>query len=155
MIENNFYTFNDFTKSNNNFLTPSEEDYLEMIYRMHIETNLPIKVNDLANKLNVKPPSVTKMIKKLSLKKILYFERYKQILLLEKGFEMGEFLINRHNIIENFLKIINPEINITYETEKIEHTLSEETLKKINALVNFFNKNEKILKCFHDFSRNY
>lgn len=155
MIENNFYTFTDFTRNKDNFLTPSEEDYLEMIYRIYSETKLPIKVNDLAHKLNVKPPSVTKMIKKLSLKNIIHFEKYKQILLLDKGLEIGEFLINRHNIIENFLKLIKADINITYETEKIEHTLSEETLEKINILVNFFNSNEKILKLFHEFSRNY
>lgn len=155
MTKENFFTFSDFTRNTNNFLTPSEEDYIEMIYRIYLKTNLPIKVNDLANKLNVKPPSVTKMIKKLSLKNIVYFEKYKQIFLKDKGIEIGEFLINRHNIIEKFLKILNSNVNITHETEKIEHTLSEETLNKINILVNFFESNEKILKYFHDFSRNY
>lgn len=155
MTKESFFTFSDFTRNTNNFLTPSEEDYIEMIYRIYLKTNLPIKVNDLANKLNVKPPSVTKMIKKLSLKNIVYFEKYKQIFLKDKGIEIGEFLINRHNIIEKFLKIINSNVNITHETEKIEHTLSEETLNKINILVNFFESNEKILKYFHDFSRNY
>ena len=117
-----------------------------MIYRIHLQTNLPIRVNDLANKLNVKPPSVTKMIKKLSNKNIISFERYKHILLLDKGIELGEFLINRHNTIEKFLKLLNANINLTYETEKIEHTLSNETLNKINVLVNFFENNENILR---------
>lgn len=155
MTEENFFTFSDFTRNTNNFLTPSEEDYIEMIYRIHLKTNLPIKVNDLANKLNVKPPSVTKMIKKLSLKNIVYFEKYKQILLKDKGIEIGKFLINRHNIIEKFLKIINSNVDITYETEKIEHTLSKETLNQLNILVNFFESNENILKYFYEFSRNY
>lgn len=155
MIEEKFYTFSDFTRNINNFLTPCEEDYLEMIYRIHLQTNLPIRVNDLANKLNVKPPSVTKMIKKLSNKNIISFEKYKHILLLDKGIELGEFLINRHNTIEKFLKLLDANINLTYETEKIEHTLSNETLNKINILVNFFENNENILKFFHDFSRNY
>ena len=53
MIEEKFYTFSDFTRNINNSLTPCEEDYLEMIYRIHLQTNLPIRVNDLANKLNV------------------------------------------------------------------------------------------------------
>lgn len=155
MTEESFFTFSGFTRNTNNFLTPSEEDYIEMIYRIYLETNLPIKVNDLANKLNVKPPSVTKMIKKLSLKNIVHFEKYKQIFLKDKGIEIGKFLINRHNTIEKFLRIINSNINITYETEKIEHTLSKETLNQLNILVNFFESNEKILKYFHEFSRNY
>ena len=75
MTEENFYTFNDFTRNINSLLTPSEEDYVEMIYRLYLKTNSPIRVNDLASSLNVKPPSVTKMIRKLSLKHIIYFEK--------------------------------------------------------------------------------
>ena len=153
MIEENFYTFSGFTKNVNNFLTPSEEDYVEMIYRIYLQTNSPVRVNHLATKLNVKPPSVTKMIKKLSLKNIISCEKYKHISLLNKGMEIGEFLINRHNTIEKFLKILNTNVNLIYETEKIEHTLSNETLDKINFLVNFFESNENILKFFHNFSQ--
>ncbi len=155
MTEENFYTFNDFTRNINSLLTPSEEDYVEMIYRLYLKTNSPIRVNDLASSLNVKPPSVTKMIRKLSLKHIIYFEKYKQIYLLDKGIQLGKFLIERHNTIEKFLKILNINVNITYETEKIEHTLSNETLNKIIILVDFFERNERILKFFHDFSRRY
>lgn len=153
MVEENFYTFNDFTRNINSFLTPSEEDYVEMIYRLYLKTNSPIRVNNLASNLNVKPPSVTKMIRKLSLKNIIYFEKYKQIYLLDKGIQLGKFLIERHNTIEKFLKILNTNVNLTYETEKIEHTLSNETLNKIIILVNFFEQNGDILKNFHNFSK--
>lgn len=153
MVEENFYTFNDFTRNINSFLTPSEEDYVEMIYRLYLKTNSPIRVNNLASSLNVKPPSVTKMIRKLSLKNIIYFEKYKQIYLLDKGIQLGKFLIERHNTIEKFLKILNTNVNLTYETEKIEHTLSNETLNKIIILVNFFEQNGDILKNFHNFSK--
>lgn len=155
MNQNNFYTFSDFIKKTNDDLTPSEEDYIEMIYRIYIKTNSPIRVNDLANKLNVKPPSVTKMIKKLSSKNIILFEKYKQIFLSDKGLEIGKFLINRHNTIENFLKLIKADVNLTYETEKIEHTLNKEILSKISALINFFEKDKILLKKFHEFSNNY
>lgn len=155
MNEKNFYTFGYLTKNSDNFLTPSEEDYIEMIYRIYIETNSPIRVNDLASKLNVKPPSVTKMIKKLSSKNILSFQKFKHIYLLDKGMAIGKFLINRHNTIEKFLKILNANVNLTYETEKIEHTLSNETLSKINLLIDFFEKDENTLKNFYNFCRNY
>ena len=99
--------------------------------------------------------NIFSLITVVYVKNIISFERYKHILLLDKGIELGEFLINRHNTIEKFLKLLNANINLTYETEKIEHTLSNETLNKINVLVNFFENNENILKFFHDFSRNY
>ena len=56
-----YYTFNEYMKNNN--LTPSEEDYIEMIYRLTME-NDKVQVKDISTKLNIKPPSVTKMIKK-------------------------------------------------------------------------------------------
>lgn len=155
MNEEKFYTFNYLTKNLDNLLTPSEEDYIEMIYRIYIETNSPIRVNDLATKLNVKPPSVTKMIKKLSSKNILYFEKFKQIELSNEGIEIGKFLMERHNTIERFLKLLNTTVNLTYETEKIEHTLSNETLSKINLLIGFFENNENFLKNFYNFCRNH
>ena len=110
MNEEKFYTFCYLTKNLDNFLTPSEEDYIEMIYRIYMQTNSPIRVNDLASKLNVKPPSVTKMIKKLSSKNILSFQKFKHIYLSDKGMAIGKFLINRHNIIEKFLKILSDKL---------------------------------------------
>ena len=60
--KDDYYTFNEYMKNNN--LTPSEEDYIEMIYRLSLEKE-NVKVKDIAHELNIKPPSVTKMIKKL------------------------------------------------------------------------------------------
>ena len=68
-----YYTFNEYMKNNN--LTPSEEDYIEMIYRLTLE-NDKVQVKDISKKLNIKPPSVTKMIKKLDNKEILNYKRY-------------------------------------------------------------------------------
>lgn len=154
MIEEKFFTFSNFTRNSNSWLTPCEEDYIEMMYRIHLKS-LPIKVNDLANKLNVKPPSVTKMMKKLSLKNIIYFERYREIILCNKGIEIGKFLIYRHDTIKKFLEILKANVDVNSETEKIEHTLSRETLEKINNLIVFFERNENVLKFFHDFSQSY
>ncbi len=154
MIEEKFFTFSNLTKDIGSLLTPCEEDYVEMMYRMYLQS-LPIKVNNLANSLNVKPPSVTKMIRKLSLKNIIYFEKYKYITLSNKGLEVGKFLIDRHNTIKKFLEILRVDVDINKETEKIEHTLSNETLSKINSLIIFFENHKNTLKFFHDFSDNY
>ena len=57
----------------------------------------------------------------------------------------------RHNSIEDFLKIIGVKNNLHEETEKIEHTISDETLKSIIHLVNFFNEKKEI----HDIYNTY
>ena len=43
-----YYTFNEYMKNNN--LTPSEEDYIEMIYRLTME-NDKVQVKDISTSL--------------------------------------------------------------------------------------------------------
>lgn len=137
-----YYTFNEYMK--NNKLTPSEEDYIEMIYRLTME-NYKVQVKDISQKLNIKPPSVTKMIKKLNDKEMLNYKKYEDIELTPLGLEVGEKLLNRHNTIKEFLSILGIEDSIHEETETMEHTINVETLIKIEELINFFYENEDIL----------
>lgn len=137
-----YYTFNEYMK--NNKLTPSEEDYIEMIYRLTME-NYRVQVKDISQKLNIKPPSVTKMIKKLNDKEMLNYKKYEDIELTPLGLKVGERLLNRHNTIKEFLTILGIEDSIHEETETMEHTINVETLIKIEELINFFYENEDIL----------
>lgn len=138
-----YYTFNEYMK--NNKLTPSEEDYIEMIYRLNLE-NDKVQVKDISNKLNIKPPSVTKMIKKLNDKNMLIYKKYDSIELTSLGESVGEKLLSRHNTIKEFLTILGIKESIHEETETIEHTINVETLMKIEELINFFRNNEDILR---------
>ena len=137
-----YYTFNEYMK--NNKLTPSEEDYIEMIYRLNLE-NDKVQVKDISKKLNIKPPSVTKMIKKLNDKNMLIYKKYDSIELTSLGESVGEKLLSRHNTIKEFLTILGIKESIHEETETIEHTINVETLMKIEELINFFRNNEDVL----------
>ncbi|MEG0856713.1 MAG: iron dependent repressor, metal binding and dimerization domain protein [Terrisporobacter sp.] len=140
-----YYTFNEYMKNNN--LTPSEEDYLEMIYRLSLQ-NENVAVKDISKELNIKPPSVTKMVKKLGEKKMLDYRKYDFIELTELGANVGDRLLKRHNIIREFLTIIGIKESIHEETEKIEHTINLETLIQIEELINFINENNDIKERF-------
>ena len=37
-MDKKFYTFNEYLRKNEKLLSPSEEDYMEMIYRLSLET---------------------------------------------------------------------------------------------------------------------
>ena len=89
-----YFTFNEYMK--NNKLTPSEEDYVEMIYRINLNRG-NVQVKDVANELNIKPASVTKMVKKLNDKDILEYKKYDYIKLTEMGYKVGNTLLKRHN----------------------------------------------------------
>ena len=85
-----YFTFNEYMK--NNKLTPSEEDYVEMIYRINLNRG-NVQVKDVANELNIKPASVTKMVKKLNDKDILEYKKYDYIKLTEMGYKVGNTLL--------------------------------------------------------------
>lgn len=142
----NYHTFGEYIKLHE--LTPSEEDYLEMIYRLQL-TNNEVKVVALASSLNVSKPSVSKMVKRLQNKNLLIHENYGDIKLNEKGEKIGYSLLNRHNAVEEFLRIIGVSNNLHDETEKIEHTVSFETLNCIMSFVNFYKENDNILDMYN------
>ena len=144
MDNKNFYTFREYMKKDDNFLTASTEDYLEMIYRLSSETGFT-RINALSQALNVQPPSATKMVQHLANLQLVKYERYGVVLLTEKGCEIGLKLLNRHIVIEAFMKIIDVDNDKALEeTEKIEHVLSDETISSVKNYVEFVKCNPDI-----------
>lgn len=143
-----FYTARGYEISaGENVLTPSMEDYLEMIYRLSHEVGYT-RVNELADKLNVQPPSVTKMIQKLSEKSLLNYEKYGMVHLTEEGKKLGKFFLERHNTLKEFLNLIGANDNLQKDVETMEHYISYNTFEVISALVSFMKEN-------HEFKNNF
>lgn len=130
-------------------LTPSMEDYLEMIYR-HCTTQGYTRINQLADELNVGAPSVTKIVQKLAKLGLLNYQRYGIVQLSEEGESIGSFLLERHMIIEKFLRNIGVNNTLT-DTEMIEHNISADTLRNIHLLNKFFEEEPTILRKFNEF----
>lgn len=126
--------------------TPSMEDYIEQIYIL-IETKGYARVSDMAEELDVHPSSVTKMIQKLDKSEYVNYEKYRGFVLTSKGKEMGERLLYRHDLLEEFLEIIGVDKeNIYNDVEGIEHHLSWNSIDRISDLVNYFKADENRLK---------
>ncbi|AST57678.1 Fur family transcriptional regulator [Thermoanaerobacterium thermosaccharolyticum] len=145
-MNNDFYTFSEYMKKENNSLTASMEDYLEMIYRLSIKTGF-VRLHELANALNVQPPSATKMVQKLAELNLINYEKYGVITLKDTGKAIGKNLIKRHNTIIELLKTLGIEENhLLEETEKIEHTISENTLQCFTNFIEFLKANKDVKK---------
>jgi Mn-dependent DtxR family transcriptional regulator len=153
MQEQGFYTFREYMRKDQELLSASAEDYMEMIYRLSAKNGFT-RVNDLASALNVQPPSVTKMIQKLSDFNLIKYEKYGVIMLEPYGIEIGKALLERHNLIESFLKVMNLTEGVLEETEKIEHMINSDLLLGIKDLVDFFKEYPEITKNFNDFREN-
>ncbi len=133
-------------------LTYSMEDYIEMIYRLSLTSGYT-RPQEVARRLQVQPPSATRMIQKLAGIGLVNYQRYGVVTLTEEGKQKGHLLLKRHNIIETFLKAIGVTKGILEETEKIEHTISKETLICIADLTSFFEENQEIVKKFSNYKR--
>ncbi|HLR66434.1 transcriptional regulator MntR [Virgibacillus alimentarius] len=126
--------------------TPSMEDYIEQIYNL-IETKGYARVSDLAEALMVHPSSVTKMVQKLDKDNYLNYEKYRGFVLTSKGKKIGERLVFRHELLEEFLEIIGVnEEKIYDDVEGIEHHLSWESIDRIGDLVNYFKSDKSRIK---------
>ncbi|CFX26496.1 Iron dependent repressor, diptheria toxin type [Syntrophomonas zehnderi OL-4] len=134
-------------------LTSSMEDYLEMICRL-VGTKGYTRISDLAAALNVQPPSASKMVQRLADASLVHYQKYGLIKLTEKGKTLGEYLLYRHATIERFLKLLGVTEGILEATEKIEHSLSKETVTKISHLLSFFEEQPHLKDQFARYSKN-
>lgn len=151
-IDREFHTVRGYQmlNSEDKILTSSLEDYLEMIYRICLEDGYA-RINQLADKLNVRPSSTTKVVQKLCELKLVDYQRYSIIQLTEEGKEIGEFLLKRHEIIQEFLKNLGIEQTLLKDTELIEHDVSLSTLQSIYILNKFLSQNPEVKKQYEAF----
>ena len=115
--------------------TPSMEDHIEQIYLL-INNKGYARVSDIAEALSVLPSSVTKMVQKLDKDGYLVYEKYRGLSLTPKGEKLGKRLVMRHELLEQFLKLIGVDEERIYEdVEGIEHHLSWNSIDRIADLV--------------------
>lgn len=133
-------------------LSHSMEDYLEMIYRSSSGGGY-VRINTLAELLNVQAPSATKMVQKLGKLGLLNYEKYGVIRLTPEGEKVGKFLLERHRTIEEFLKNIGVEEKLLVNVELIEHNVTSEALQKIEILNDFFKDYPEILEKFKEYQK--
>lgn len=156
MNNKQFYTVRGYQllQQNKRLLTSSMEDYLEMICRHSAEEGY-VRINKLAQLLNVSASSASKMVQKLGKLGMLEYEKYGIVTLSESGKEIGEYLLERHNIVEKFLKTIGNHQNLLIETELIEHNIGPDTLKNLEILNAFFENMPEIAEQFEAFKACY
>lgn len=155
-MSDEFYTVRGYEMKNynKNVLTSSMEDYLEMIYRKSLEQPY-MRINILAQLLNVNNSSATKMVQKLGEFGFVNYEKYGIVTLTDKGVKLGKLLLNRHIVLENFLLFIGCTEDALRQTELIEHNISWETFNNIKILYDFITKDKNLLERYIIFKNRY
>src|ERR1043166_260473 len=128
--------------------TQSAEDYLERIHEL-IEEKGYARVVDIASSLNVKQASVTSMVQKLAEAGYLEYEKYRGLVLTDKGREVAREIQNRHAPLSRFFSLLGLDPETQHQDiEGIEHHLSPATVEVLADLAQFFEKNPALLKQF-------
>jgi Mn-dependent DtxR family transcriptional regulator len=130
--------------------TPSQsaEDYLERIYALMEEKGYA-RVVDIASSLGVKQASVTRMVQKLAELGYLNYEKYRGLILTDKGRAVAVRIKDRHQTLARFFSLFGlDEETQQRDIEGIEHHLSADTFEVLADLANFFENNPAMLKAF-------
>lgn len=105
------------------------EDYVELIAEL-IETRGEARPVDIAERLGVKPPTVTKNISRLQAAGLVRRQPYRAIFLTDAGQELAEACRRRHRIVVAFLLNLGiDEETAERDAEGIEHHVSTTTLE--------------------------
>ena len=128
-----FYTLKGYSLNENEKLTSSMEDYLEMICRI-IQKNEVVRIRELAENLHVKPSSASKMVNNLKEAGYIEFKKYGYIAITQKGLETGNYLLHRHRVLHDFLCLLNHTKDELEQVEKIEHFINKITIDNLERL---------------------
>ena len=116
-------------------LGESKEDYLEAAYVLKRQKGY-VRNSMLSDYLNYSKASVSVAIRGLLADGYVIRDRYGSIELTEEGRKIAKKIYARHVLLEEFLR----RIGVSSETAnrdacRMEHTISEESYKKIQELV--------------------
>jgi DtxR family transcriptional regulator, Mn-dependent transcriptional regulator len=115
-------------------LTTAVQDYAKAIYTLESRSGTA-STTELAELLEVRPASVSGMLRKLATLGLVEHERYRGVRLTEHGRRVALEVIRHHRLVELFLV---ESLGMTWdevhaEAEVLEHALSEELEELIAA----------------------
>lgn len=111
-----------------------EENYLKAIYHLSEQGEKSVNTNAIAIELSTTPASVSDMIRKLSKKKALHYEKYRGVRVSQKGKETALRVIRKHRLWEVFLvqKLKFNWDEVHEIAEQLEHIKSPLLIKRLD-----------------------
>ncbi|MGH7498406.1 MAG: metal-dependent transcriptional regulator [Gemmatimonadales bacterium] len=115
-------------------LTRSVEDYLKAIYRLS-PGGRPASTSDIAHLLELSPPSVSGMVKRLSELGLLEHLPYRGVQLTAEGRRAALRMVRRHRLIEAYLvEFLGYSWDTVHEeAERLEHAVSDTLVERMAA----------------------
>ncbi|WP_448606329.1 metal-dependent transcriptional regulator [Paenimyroides ceti] len=120
-------------------ISHAEENYLKAIYHLSQSEENGVSTNAIANRMETKASSATEMVKKLSEKGYIDYQKYQGATLTQKGILAATMVIRKHRLWEVFLV---EKLNFSWDevhdvAEELEHIKSEKLINKLDAFLEF------------------
>lgn len=117
----------------------AEENYLKIIYRLSESTSEDISTNAIAELTQNKAASVTDMLRKMSDKGWVNYQKYQGVRLSETGEKIALDIVRKHRLWEVFL--VN-KMGFNWDevheiAEQLEHIESEVLIDKLDAFLDY------------------
>ena len=113
-------------------LTRSVEDYLKSVFHLTSQGGFAT-TSDIADMLEVAPPSVSGMMKRLSETGLIEHVPYRGVQLTPQGRRAALKMIRRHRILESYLtsKLGYDWGDVHVEAERLEHAVSDTLIDRM------------------------
>src|SRR5687768_2007849 len=120
-------------------LSYTEENYLKAIYHLAEGGTKAVLTNEIAETMKTKAASVTDMIKKLSAKSFISYEKYYGVKMTKQGKIQALAIIRKHRLWETFLvqKLQFNWDEVHEIAEQLEHIQSPLLIEKLDAFLNY------------------
>lgn len=127
------------TSTRKSMLSLTEENYLKAIYHLSDGGSKSVLTNELAEAMSTKAASVTDMIKKLSAKEVIIYEKYYGVNVTVRGKAQALMVIRKHRLWETFLV---EKLGFTWDevhdvAEQLEHINSPRLIEKLDEFLGF------------------
>ena len=116
-----------------------EENYLKAIYHLSQTGDCDVTTNALAEEMKTTPASVSDMIKKLSKKKVVNYQKYKGVNVSEEGKLIALQVIRKHRLWEVFLveKLSFNWDQVHEVAEQLEHIKSPLLIQRLDEFLGY------------------
>jgi DtxR family manganese transport transcriptional regulator len=126
------------------------EDYLETIHNLNVEKGY-VSAADISERLSVKPPTVSNMIRNLADRGYLQHQRYRGMRLTPAGERIARSVIKRHQVISRLISMLGVDDRTAFvDTEGIEHHVHPTTLRVFERLAEYLQDNPKVLRAIRE-----
>ena len=119
-------------------LTDAMQDYLKEIHKLRLE-GARATTSAIAQRVGVRPPSVTAMLKRLTAAGLAEHTPYRGVELTPSGERVALEVIRHHRLLEQYLtQALGLSLDEVHsEADRLEHALSEELEARIDQSLGF------------------